>query len=185
MYPVTCSSDCYCYYLHFERANVLNCSGSDVGQFKKLDIPYGTTWIIAGNNNIGHLCPAFNLENIIYFDFHSSNITSICDDFFVFLLANNGRSVTHLNFANNHLKYFSKGFKKLIPLETLYLSGNPVECTCDNVWLVEWMIKFTTPFGNKIIRDYENITCADERWNNTPVYKLDYIKMGCYPISIG
>ena len=185
VYPVTCSSGCYCYYLQSERANVLNCSGSDVGQFNNLDIPKGTARIIASNNNIGHLCPEFNLENVTYFDFHSSNITSICDDFFVFLLANSSRSVTYLNLANNHLKSFSKVLKKFIFLETLCLSGNPVECTCDNVWFVEWMIEFTTPSGNKIIQDYQKVTCADERWNKTAVYKLSYKKMGCYPIAIG
>ena len=154
-------------------------------QFNNLDVPNGTTWIIADNTNIKHLCPKFSVENITHFDFQSSNITSICDDFFLSLSHSNGSNVTNLNLANNHLKSFSKGLKKLTCLEALYLSGNPIECTCDNIWLVGWMTNFTTPFGNKIIKDYKNVVCADERWNRTAVYKLNHKKMGCYPTAIG
>ena len=185
MYPVACSSSCYCYYLQAERANVLNCSGSDVEQFNNLDIPDGTTWLIADDTNIGHLCPTFSLKNITHFDCQSSNITSICDDFFLSLSHSNGSNVTNLNLANNHLKSFSKSLKKLTSLETLYLSGNPIECTCDNAWLVGWMTNFTTPFGDRIIRDYTNVICADEKWNKTAFYKLNHKKMGCYPTAIG
>ena len=185
MHPVACSNGCYCYYLQSERANVLNCSGSDVEQFNELDVPDGTTRIIADNTNIGYLCPMFSLKNITHIDFQSSNITSIWDDFFLCLAQRNGYKVVHLNLADNYLKTFSKNLKWLISLETLYLSRNPIQCTCDNVWLVDWMKHFTTLAGNRIIKDYEDVICADERWNKTAVYKLNYKKMGCYPISIG
>ena len=148
-------------------------------QFNSLKIPDRTAWIIADNNNIGHFCPTFCLKNITYFDFQFSNITSICTDFFLSLLRKNRHNVTHLNLANNNLKSFSNSLKKLITLETLYLSGNPIKCTCGNVWLVNWMNNFTTPSGNKIIKDYEDLICADEQWNKTAVYQLDYDRMGC------
>ena len=126
------------------------------------------------------MCPADNLGNISRLDLHSSEITFICDGYFQYL-GYQGH-VQYLNLANNSFKHFEESIKKLTSLKTAFLAGNPIDCTCDTLWLTDWLVNFTTPSGEKVVRDYEKVTCYGGEWDGTPVYKLDPVEMGCYPV---
>ena len=171
---------CSCYYLQKKRANVVNCSNISLTSLENLKVPNETTWLIADSNKIQSLCPSDNLGNISRLDLHSSEITFICDDYFQYL-GYQGH-VQYLNLANNSFKNFEESIKKLTSLKTAFLAGNPIDCTCDSLWLTDWLMNFTTPSGEKVVRDYEKITCYGGEWDGTPVYKLDPVEMGCYPV---
>ena len=118
--------------------------------------------------------------NITRIDLHSSGIITICDEYFEFL-AEHGK-VDVLNLTNNSITTLGTVITKVSSLETAYLGGNPIHCTCDILWLTDWLVNFTTPSGEKVVRDYEKVTCYGGEWDGTSVYKLDPMEMGCYPV---
>ena len=70
---------------------------------------------------------------------------------------------------------------KSAALESLYLSGNPVECGCEMLWMANWMENSTSASGHRLVPDYKNVICASGAEMGTPVYKINPVKMGCYP----
>ena len=175
--PILCANRCSCYYLQKERANVLNCSNASLTSLANLRVPDETTWLIADSNKIQSLCTTDNLGNISRLDLHSSEITFICDDYFHYL-GSQGH-LEYLNLANNTLTKFEKSIQTLTSLKTAFLAGNPIDCTCDTIWLADWLVNFTTPSGEKVVRDYQEVTCHGGEFNGSYVYKL---KMRCDPV---
>ena len=179
-FPVRCAKRCKCNYLQDQKANVLNCSNSRIN-FGNLKLPEETNWLIADSNKIPKLCPKFtNIQNITYINLHSSGINTICDEFWYTIIING--QLRHLNLGNNSIKMFSHSLKELVFLRQIYLGQNPIECTCDTLWFSDWLVNFTNPSGERIIQDYQNVTCFGGKWDEIPVYKLDPIEMECYPV---
>ena len=139
---MSCADGCSCYYLQKEKANVLNCSNMSLASLENLRVPDETTWFIADSNNITNICSATNLMNITKIDLHSSGVITICDEYFE-VLANHG-IVYVLNLANNKITTIGSIITKLTSLETAYLAGNPIDCTCNTLWLTDWLVNFTT-----------------------------------------
>ena len=175
--PVNCSNVCNCYYLQTEKVNVLNCSNANFDSLSALEIPEDTTWIIAHSNSIRHLCSGSDIPNVQHIDFQSSGIVSICDGFFKSI---NKTNVTHLNLSWNSITKFNQIIKEVGNLSEIFLAGNPIECSCDTLWFADWLEHFTTPSGDRIIKDYQEVRCASGIGNGSRVYQLDGFQIGCY-----
>ena len=181
MSGVNCSNVCICNYLQTENANVLNCSNVNFESLKALEIPEDTTWIIANSNNIRHLCSGSDIQSVQHIDFQLSGIVSICDEFFETIKK---RNVKYLNLAWNKITKFSKIFKEATNLDEIFLAGNPIECICDTLWFADWLEHFTTPSGERIVKDYGKVTCASGLGIGTRVYQLDGYEIGCYDTDV-
>ena len=72
--------------------------------------------------------------------------------------------------------------KELVFLKSIYLGQNPIDCTCETLWFSDWLVNSTTPSGERIVQDFQNVTCFGGKWDGIPVYKLDPIEMECYPV---
>ena len=142
-----------------------------------MDVPNETTWLIANHNSVNYLCWSDNIKDIEHFEIHSSNIFTICDEFFSRI--NRTGKAKYLDIAKNNLKVISKSLKSVEQLE-VYLAGNPIECNCDTLWVTQWF-NTTGGSGHKTVKDYKDIKCVNDKWKGLQVYQLNGIKMGCFP----
>ena len=177
--PVNCSSGCQCHYFRQRRANVLNCSSRGIANLNYLEIPEGTTWLIADSNEIDYLCPKSSVKNLAHISIQTSHINSICEDFFSKLV--NEKTLTSLNLAHNNISRFSKYIQNINSLQEVYLAGNPIDCNCDMMWFAQWLNSTATPSGVRIVKDYKGIKCFGGEWDGVTVSDLDERAMGCIP----
>ena len=175
--PLRCSNSCWCHYLFEEKANVLNCSHTNVTRLTHLGIPNETMWLMAKYNHIPYLQWSDNLDSIQHFDLQNSGVRHITDDFFSKIKSMN--KANFINLANNDLKAFSKTLDST-NFSKVYLAGNPIDCNCQMLWFANWL-NTTEP---RIVQDYKNVLCAGGKWNGTQVYKLSAELMGCDPKSV-
>ncbi len=138
-------------------------------------------------NGIARLCGKYDYlkrpSNITHLDLHSGQIDLICDETLNEIFYNS--EVKLLNLAKNKLKiiptkFNETGWKPSDNIKKILLSGNPVQCDCDMLWLIPWLNN-TRVSGQRLVEDYQDVICTGGQWNGIPVYKLDKVKMGCYP----
>ncbi len=126
-------------------------------------------------------------SNVTHLNLFSGQIEVICDETLNEILHNS--KVEVLNLADNRLKQIPQKFGEITntrndnSLKELWLGGNPVQCDCDMLWLIPWLNN-TRVSGRRLVHDYQDVICTGGKWNGTPVYKLDKVKMGCYPKKI-
>ena len=106
--PLQCSNNCWCHYFFEERANVLNCSHTNLTSLAELRIPNKTMWLVAKFNDISYLEWSENLDAIQHLDLQTSGVHLITDDFFSKIKCTN--KMKFLNLANNDLKAFPRNF---------------------------------------------------------------------------
>ena len=70
--PLQCSNNCWCHYFFEEKANVLNCSQTNIRSLTELRIPNETMWLIAKSNHIPNMEWSENLDTIQHFDLQHS-----------------------------------------------------------------------------------------------------------------
>ena len=167
-----------CHYNWQEKANVLNCSNTNITSLR-LQFPNGTNWLIAKSNHIPQLDWSKNLSNIEHFDLQNSCIQHIANDF-VFKIQTM-KKAKFLNLANNYLRSFPKSLKGT-NFSEVYLAGNPIDCNCHMLWFAEWLNTTEPKSQNRIVKDYDQVLCMEGQWNGTQVYKLSAELMGCLPI---
>ena len=171
-----CSDECQCYYSFHEKASVYNCENTGLTDLAYLEVPNETNWLVANHNNINNLCWTDNIKDIEHFEISSSNIFTICDEFFSEL--NTTGKTKYLDISKNNINVISKSLKSVKQLE-VYFAGNPIACNCDTLWVTQWLN--TTATGNKILKDYKDVKCVNDKWKGLQVYQLNGIKMGCFP----
>ncbi len=89
--------------------------------------------------------------------------------------------VKSLNLAHNNILRIPLILNQTIgKLDKLWLSGNPVKCDCDMLWLISWLNN-TRVSGQRLVQDYQDIICTGGKLDGNPVYKVDKVKLGCYP----
>ncbi len=179
--PIQCSESCTCHYNQTLDENVLIYSGHNV-RVMPTSIPNDTDKMVLFQTNITHLCEPFPyIDQITSLEIVSSRLTSICDDTLDNILSS--KTLKHLDISNNNVRRFSTlWLEKASRLEKLWLVGNPVECECDMIWMANWLVNKTTTSGSRLVQDYKNLVCSSPKTKNgTPVYKLDKVKLGCYP----
>ena len=181
--PTRCQSattyPCYCYYYLKEEANVYNCSSSSVNELTPA-VPVGTDWLVMENNQISELAGNFDyLDGIWSLDLQRNKIEMISESFIKQLQI--GGKLEWLNLAHNNLHRIPSDIQNVQFLKKIWLSYNRFHCDCNMIWMIEWLNNFTTPSGEQIIVDYENIKCHSGMMVGMPIYKLDKIIMGCFP----
>ena len=178
---MSCSNDCWCHYFFEKRANVLNCSQTNITSLTELRIPNETMWLVAKSSDIPYLHWSENLATIQHFDLQYSGVFNIADDFFSEITPM--KKTTFLNLANNYLKKFPKTLNGT-SFSEVYLAGNPIDCNCDMLWFAHWLNTTEPQSQNRIVKDYKRVLCAGGKWNGTQVYNLSPVRMGCYPKNI-
>ena len=143
-----------------------------------LRIPNETMWLVAKSNDIPRLDWLKDLSNIQHFDLQNSSVRYITDEFFSKIQIM--KKAKFLNLANNKLKTLPKTLNGT-SFSQVYLAGNPVDCNCDMLWFAYWL---NTTNVKEIVKDYKRVLCAGGRWNGTQVYKLNAVRMGCFPKNI-
>ena len=119
------------------------------------------------------------LNRVWYLSLPQNKVSSICDRFIKTI--HKSQKLKWLNLAGNSLTTISLQLKSLDNLEKIWLGGNKFHCDCSMTWMITWLTNFTTPTGDHIIVDYKHINCYSGMMKGTPVYKLNEVKMGCYP----
>ncbi len=181
---VECSIQCLCHYDQLKKVNIMTCKSEALTALPSV-VPEFTDWIMLKNMNRRNLCTIDMgpYESISHFYLESSNISQICDSTLKDLLSS--RKLKYLSFANNNISYFSPTWKTLNShLDKLWLGGNPIKCTCDSIWMMDWLENSTGASGQRLVQDYQNVICASGAEIGTPVYKINRIKMKCYPQKI-
>ncbi len=118
--------------------------------------------------------------NVTRLNLAGSKVGRICDDTLDSILLTS--HLKWLNLAQNNLSQISQKFTSMSDhLERLWLSGNPIHCGCDMVWMVDWLPNAKAPSGGLLVQDYQNVTCGPGLKAGTPVWQLDKVQLGCFP----
>ena len=94
------------------------------------------------------------------------------------------KTLQWLNLANNNLASIPIKFKELNNLGKIWLAGNPFHCDCEMTWMTGFVNNFTSSFGKHIIVDFREMICHSGKMKGKPIYKLDEVKMGCFPSQL-
>ncbi len=186
---VSCGSDCRCHYNISQRVNIFTCSGTKYTELPGA-IPDFTNWMDIEHHGITRLCGKYDYlkrpSNITHLDLYSGQTDFICDDILneIFYCS----EVKLLNLAKNKLriiptKFNETGWKLSDNIKKILLGGNPVQCDCDMLWLISWLNN-TRVSGQRLVQDYQDVICTGGQWDGIPVYRLDKVKMGCYPKKV-
>ena len=157
--PTSCSQNCLCHYDIRNRVNIMNCSAGDRSRFPTVEPK--TDWLVVANGNLSNLCYGVGLDNIKSLVLKGNNITSMCDKFGENL---NKIGLNHIDLSENALTRIPKSFEGLKHVHTLLLLKNQYICDCTMLWMVDWLVNFTTASGNKIVSDYVNVVLP--QWTN-------------------
>ncbi len=182
--PVLCEELCTCHYNHLNRANVFTCSGSKRTTLPSY-APMYTNWIEVTNSNLGKICGVYpylqsGAINITGLNLKESNVFKICMDTLDSILLTS--HLKWVNLAQNNLTRISEKLQsRSNHLERLWLAGNPIQCDCDMTWMIDWVGNATTPSGGRLVQDYQDVMCGPGLQAGTPIWKLDRVKMGCFP----
>ncbi len=152
--------------------------------------PSFTNWMDIEHNGITRLCGKYDYmkrpSNITHINLYSGQIDFICEETLNEIFYNS--EVRFLNLAKNKFKVISRkfnetGWEKSNYLQKLWLGGNPVQCDCNMLWLISWLNN-TRVSGQRLVQDYQDVICTGGEWDGIPVYKLNQVKMGCYPDKV-
>ena len=143
--------------------NVFRCSTINTTSLPD-SVPINTTWMTLKNSGITKLCQSVDyLSNIKALDLRSSRVSLICKSFAKFVMKNRNDSID------------------LYPLDQIWLSDNPYHCDCKMTWMIGWLNTYTTPSGQHIIVDFNNLTCRSGMMKGRKISTLTAVEMGCFP----
>ncbi len=175
--PAHCQSSCLCSYNQTEKANSMVCK-------HKLPtaIPDMTNWLTITEGNIGQLSgqyPYFN--QIWYLNLRKTGINGISESSMELIVK--GKSIRWIDLSGNNLLMISKTITQG-HFERIWLSGNEFSCTCDMLWMVNWLANTTSPAGH-VIQDYKEILChTPAKYKGTPIYTINATYMNCLPTKV-
>ena len=183
---VPCGDECRCHYNITQRTNIFTCFGPQYTALPEI-VPGFTNWIDFIHTKTKKLCGSYDYlkkprSNITHLNLMCGQIKTICDTSLNEILQHS--NVKSFNLANNKLARIPDRFNKTTGnLKELWLGGNPVQCDCDMLWLIYWLNN-TRVSGQRLVQDYQDVLCMGGKWNGTAVYKLNQVKMGCYPKKV-
>ena len=178
--PLKCGNlQCYCYYYLDARANIYNCSSSQLKVVPSV-VPNLTNWVVLKNNNIANLNEFQSYFSEIQFLNLKGNLIASVGKTFLSELQKD-KSNTWINLANNKLKMISPDIQNLTHLQKVWLGGNPFHCDCSMTWMISWLNNFKTQSGEHIIQDYQKLICHSGKAKGLPIFTLNRVILGCYP----
>ncbi len=184
---VRCVYHCTCHYKQSVRVNVLECTNPALSSVLQT-IPHFTDWLIIKKIYTNNFCISYLYSNPIvgrvsHLRIESSNISNICHDTLQSILSS--PNLTEISVVNNSFTKFSLTWKTHSSyVERLWLGGNPIDCNCDMLWMMDWLENSTGASGKRLVQDYQDVICATGPEAGTPVYRLDKVKLKCYPKEI-
>ena len=163
--PVPCNSStsytCYCHYKQDERSNIYSCTSQTVHTFPSL-VPSFTDTLLVRNTNITKLCGSLSYTKTLRtLDLRMNSISRICESFVMELIKDPTSGSSYL--------------------EKIWLSGNPFHCDCEMTWMIGWLNGFITYVKKPVIADCVGMICSSGIIKGQPIYKLNEVKMGCFP----
>ena len=169
---------CHCYSSHHQRALVANCSYSGLTDLPD-SLPEDTDWLILSGNNLTSIKINSTqsrklLQYLRKLDLHSNKITNVSSRILEMFTESN--NLLHLDLSKNDLVTLPENIKNLSSLQTLKISGNKFKCSCDNIWMKDWVLNETD-----VIKDYEDVLCQMTSGKMIPIVKMDKADMGCIP----
>ena len=163
-YPDTYSQECRCYVNPHERALVADCAHAGLTQIPK-SLPIDTDWLILSGNNISSIqtedlkfLPILSRLNL-----KQNKIKSIPQDFAEYLISRS--NAVNLSTPGNE----TRKFESAKVFTQLSLSQNQFECTCDNLWMKNWLIK-----NRGMVQDYDAVDCEMESGRRVPFIELTH-----------
>ena len=66
-------------------------------------------------------------------------------------------------------------------LERLWLSENPLFCTCEMTWMTNWLNNFLLSLDKHVVEDFWNVTCSNSHMHGVPIFSLSKVDLGCFP----
>ena len=171
-YPASCGRECRCYANPHERALVAKCSHPDLTQIPK-SLPKDTDWLILNGNNISspEVKEIEHLQSLSRLDLKNNNIEIISENFVEYLSKHD--NLVDLDISNNKLQTIAKNFAKLNILK-LSLSGNRFKCSCNNMWMKNWLIE-----SREMIQDYSAVSCQLESGAHISFVQLTDADLTC------
>ena len=140
-----------------------------------MSIPNNTDWLLCSHSGITSLPDNIpHLENVTKMNISSNYLHTIPEN----ILCMDFKELKTLDISNNRFSSIPRKLQLLDSLEAAHISGNPIYCSCDMLWLISWMNKFLPPDGTRIVRDYEKVKCSNI---DKKIYKLTAVEMGCFP----
>ena len=110
-----------------------------------------TDWILLSGNSLGSLTEAPDyLNNITVLNLSSSNIQYIEEKVIKVI----SKSVMRVDIRGNKLKTLPRAITSMIGSTKLWISDNPYECSCDTLWMKDWLI------DTKNVQDKYNVVCS-------------------------
>ncbi len=179
-----CGNQCTCHYNQTNNANVFTCTGPRTTRLPN-SVPRYTNWIEITDTSVRELCGSYpylqpDAINVTRVNLAGSKVSRICDDTLDSILLTS--HLKWLSLAENNLSQISEKFtSRSDHLEGLWLSGNPIHCGCDMIWMIDWLPNAKGASGSLLVRDYRNVTCGPGLKAGTPVWLLDKVQLGCFP----
>ncbi len=168
--PPTCESDCHCFAKldNGHHVIVADCSNSQLTQLPSI-LPAETEWLILANNSISHLHYQTYFKHLSKLNLHGNKIGNLTKHFVDDLIYSS--QITHLSIAHNQLKSLPRNVLNFTLQSSISVSGNPLRCSCDSVWMKHWVLNNSNIMGQ--------VTCQMDSGRWISVVQMDKADLGC------
>ena len=162
--PKPCGYGCECYFAQ-DKGNTFQCKHLTYLPPNNV-VPNNTDYLQLSANNITELYGTqLYLRNILGLTLKNGRISSVSENILYSL--ERGRIQT-LDLTNNKIQTLPQAIRLIESLTDVGLSGNPLVCNCDTLWMKDWLMTF-----NQSRRDLLRVKCS----NNTPRVTIRWFGM--------
>ena len=157
-----------------------DCSNSNLTQIPS-SLPKDLDWLLLSGNNISFLdCKTVNNQILTHISKLNksklkqnriNNISSKVLDIFV-----QSSSLDILDLSFNDLSFIPKNIRNITSLKSLNILGNKFKCTCDNMWMKDWILD-----NDNIVQNYKDIKCKMKGQKWFQIVQMNEVDMGCFP----
>ncbi|XP_045156373.2 protein toll-like [Mercenaria mercenaria] len=129
-----CPSGCFCQDRPHNDTFLVDCTGAGLTEMPDVipDHSRSKLELILDGNSIGALKNTTYLPQIYNISIVGNQLNSLDKDVL------SGMNATRLDFRNNRITTIPREIKKF-SYSSVQLSGNPLECDCDSMWMAEWI----------------------------------------------